>query len=219
MRIYLLWGFAGLAALLGSPAAAQTAPAAQAPATPEAQRTLGGRLGEVERTRRWLAYNMPGEAHARLAAFIGSWTITWSVWDRPGEAPDVSRGTATFEWLNGRRYVRGTYRGNVVGHRYDAQLTLGFDAFRAQYVAMWTTSMETAPMVYRGSARPAVGERFAGFELRGRGDDCVNGRFDLDYRAVFAVEPNGTIRETVYGPDEAGREFRIAEIVYVRRRA
>lgn len=215
MARYFVAGFAVLAAATVFPAASQ---APQPVATEAARQAVAGSLSETERARRWLAYNRPGEAHARMAAFVGAWDTTWSVWDSPGAAPDVARGTATFEWLNSRRYVRGNFRGTVIGRSYDAQLTIGFDAFREQYVAMWTNSMETAPMVYRGGARIA-GARLEGIELRGKGDDCVHGRFDLDYRAVFAIERDGTIRETVYGPDQAGREFRTAEIVYRRRRA
>ena len=212
------WKFVMLVAVL---AAFGLAPAAsQAPepkATGAARQAVPANLSEEERVRRWLAYNRPGVAHRRLEAFIGEWDTMWRVWDSPGAAPDTVRGTASFAWLHGGRYIRGDYRGSAIGRRYEAQLQIGFDAFREQYVAMWTNSLETAPLVYRGGGRVDGNARFAGLELRGKGDDCVNGRFDLDYRAVFAIEPGGTIRESIYGPDEAGREYLAAEIVYTRR--
>lgn len=194
---------------------------AQSPRPTDTQRraaqAVRGDLPQAERVRRWLQFNSPGAAHGRMEAFVGDWDTAWTVWDEPGQEPTVARGTATFRWVHDRRFVRGEFQGNVVGHRYDAQLVLGYDSFRENYVAVWTNSLETAPLTYRGAARIAADNRLARLELRGKADDCVHGRFDLDYRAVFEVASDGTIRETIYGPDLRGREVKTAEIIYTRR--
>jgi Protein of unknown function (DUF1579) len=184
-----------------------------------AAQAMRGDMPQPERVRRWLQYNSPGAPHGRMEAFVGDWDTSWTVWDEPGAEPTVARGRASFRWAHDRRFVRGEFEGDVVGHRYDAQLVLGYDSFRENYVAIWTNSLETAPLTYRGRARVAANNRLAALELRGKADDCVHGRFDLDYRAVFEMRPDGTIRETIFGPDRQGREVRTAEIVYTRRRA
>jgi hypothetical protein len=188
----------------------------QTPTQVGAARAVRADLTEKERVRRWLAFNSPGAAHQRMAVLAGKWDVAWTVWDEPGTRPTIARGSASFDWLHDRRYLKGRYDGEVVGHRYDAELLLGYDSFRGTYVAIWTNSLETAPLIYRGRARLDARRNLVGWELKGKGDDCVHGRFDLDYRAVFAVEANGDIRETIYGPDTNGREFKSAELVYTR---
>ena len=206
---------------IGLCATAATARQPDAVAQTEVQRraaaAVNAGLPQKERVRRWLAYNTPGKAHRQLGAFVGDWDTVWSVWEKPGDKPYVTRGTASFKWAHDGRFVRGDFQGVTVGRRYDAQLLLGFDSFREHYVATWVNSLETAPLIYRGRPKLGAAGRLVAIDLKGKADDCVHGRFDLDYRAVFAIEAEGRIRESVYGPGLDGREVKTAEIVYTKR--
>ena len=190
--------------------------AVAAPATPQ-EPNKGDREKNIQAA---LERSKPGDHHRRLDVWVGQWDTTWKVWAAPGQAAtDVSTGTATFAWSMGGRFLRGRYSGNkMMGVPFEAELTLGYNGLRGQYEISWINSFETTFTTYTGAARLDQGGKLAGFTFTGKSDDCPTGRKDVTYRSEMAVQSNDRIVEEIYGPDEAGKEYKVVEVTYVRKK-
>ena len=57
------------------------------------------------------AMSAPGDEHALLEPFVGTFAAEVKLWMGPGD-PEVSTGTITNEWDLGGRFLRQTYEGD-----------------------------------------------------------------------------------------------------------
>ena len=58
----------------------------------------------------------PGEHHKHLDMFAGQWnTVTKVFMAGPGSTPTESTGTATSEWILGKRYLLQRNKGSMMG--------------------------------------------------------------------------------------------------------
>lgn len=201
----------GLLVLLAvSAATAQDPNSASRAASPEEQKKRA-----VEAVMR---RHQPGENHRRLAPLVGTWEAKWKVWHQPNTKPaDEATGTATFEWTQDGRFIRGTYEGDgIMGRPFTGELILGYNASHGHYELVWINSFETSVTRYEGQPKLDAKGNFEGIELRGQADNCATGQKSVAYRSVWRIVDDNTLLEEVFGPDRSGKEFKATEVVYKR---
>ena len=158
----------------------------------------------------------PGERHRALAPMIGEWNTTFTSWGNPGAEPQVSNGTALFEWEMGGRFVLERTEGTVRGEPYRSMAFLGFDNISSRYVWTRIDNLSSAIQSFEGEMRESDE---AGRELmwRGRYQDPVTGE-QVETRAVLQFLPAGGMVYTLFatGAHDAGK---VLEIAYWREGA
>jgi hypothetical protein len=156
----------------------------------------------------------PGEPHKHLQHMVGDWTYTTKMWMAPGQPPMESKGTMHAESLLGGRYVRSTYKGQMMGQPFEGQSTDGYDNTTGKFVSAWVDNMGTGIMNSTGSCDadckvltmlsepmldPASGKKMAGKEVITWAD---NNNFKFE---MFMVDPAG------------GAEMKVMESVAKRK--
>jgi hypothetical protein len=93
-----------------------------------------------------------GPAHEWLGQFIGEWKSTITI--HMGDAPMVSQGTTTWEWLIPGRFIIDRMESEMMGMPMTGVGITGFDNLKRQYTGVWMDSMSTGIMPLQGSLDP-----------------------------------------------------------------
>ena len=160
----------------------------------------------------YMKYATPGQAHALLKPFVGSFNVTSTMWQAPGTPPEVSKGTSENTWVLGERWVQQHFKGEVMGMPFEGIGFTGYDNFKKKYVGTWIDSMSTMHMVSTGTA-DASGKTFT---ATGTVDDVVTGKPATFREATKVIDANTHVME-MFGADKTGKEFKMMEIVYTRK--
>lgn len=161
----------------------------------------------------WMKVATPGEAHKMLEPFVGSWDTASTMWEAPGAPAQTSTGTAENSWVLGGRYVQQAFKGTYMGMPFEGIGFTGYDNYKKQYVGTWMDNFGTAVMVSAGSY-DAAGKTMT---LTADMDDFMTGKRVTMREVVRIVDANKHVFE-MYGPDPTGKEFKMMEIVYTRRK-
>ena len=96
-------------------------------------------------------YAMPGKEHTVLKGMEGKWKATVKMWTGPGE-PTVTSGTMDNEMEFGGRVLEGTYKGEMMGSKFNGLSLMGYDNKKKEYWSFWTDDMSTSAMMMWGTA-------------------------------------------------------------------
>ena len=161
----------------------------------------------------WMKYTVPGEHHKHIAALAGKWKTEVKMWMDPTADPQVSQGTAEYQWIMGGRFLRQQFRGEAMGQPFEGEGLLGYDNFKKKYVSSWIDNMGTA--LYTGTGR--CDESGKVFTMEGRMDDVMNGRANQKSRSVTRIVNKNKHTDEMYVTGADGKEFKMLEITYTRR--
>lgn len=94
----------------------------------------------AEAMARVQALTQPNEHHARLARFLGTWTMETRIvgMDAPAEPGEV-----TFSWLMEGRFLQSRGTGTLMGMPIESFSLFGYDAFKQSYCVTAVDSMDT----------------------------------------------------------------------------
>ena len=160
----------------------------------------------------WMAYATPGEAQKSMAGMAGNWDTTITTYMMPGK-PVVEKGTATFEAIMDGRYVVEKADGNFQGMPFQGMGVFGYDNGLKQYVSTWIDNMGTGIMTATGSSDDG-----------GKTITYVNKAFDplsskeQSYRSVLHMMSADQYHYEMYGPGPDGKEMKMMEITYDRKK-
>ena len=160
----------------------------------------------------WMKAATPGEGHKLLEPTIGNWNVAMSMWEKPGDPPQKSSGTAENAWMLGGRFVQGSYHSEFNGMKFEGLAYTGYDNFKKEYVGAWMDTMGTMMMTMTGSADPA-GRTITSTSAM---DDILTGKKITVREVTRIVDANKHVFE-MWGPDPSGKEFKMMEAVYTRR--
>jgi len=161
----------------------------------------------------WMKYGQPGKHHERLDPFIGTWDQTVKMWMSPGGEAQTSESTATYEWIMGGRFVKGTYSGSFNGQPFKGMDLLGYDNFRQQYISLWIDNMSSAFMTATGS----MNADHTKLTMTGTHDNVMTGQRNQKFKTVTRIESNDRIVYESYGPGPDGTMYKTLEVVSTRR--
>jgi hypothetical protein len=155
----------------------------------------------------------PGEHHQRLDVMVGTWEQTIQWWPRRHAEAIVSKGTASFEWILGGRFMQGQYAGELAGAPFNGLELIGYDNNRQEYVVLWLDDMSTSVIISRGKFDEARNARL----MSGRHDDIMTGQRDQPFRQEIRFDDEDTMIHEMFGPALGGGEYRVMRIRSVRK--
>jgi len=99
----------------------------------------------------WVKRMTPGEAHAKLAALVGDWTVVVKFWAVANGQPLESKGKAKFRMVLGGRYLEQEFSGGFMGRDFEGRGFTGYDNETREYVSTWMDNMRTDIAHSRGT--------------------------------------------------------------------
>jgi hypothetical protein len=131
---------AGLAAVVGSVAAADSSGGAQ----PEMKLPPGWTAEDMQAC---ILAGTPGKMHEHLFQGLGVWRGTTTMWMVPGAEPTTSDCTSTVTPIMDGRYVKIEWAGEMPGMGpYSGLGIAGFDNVSQQFVSIWIDNHSTGIM-------------------------------------------------------------------------
>jgi hypothetical protein len=155
----------------------------------------------------------PGDGHKKLEVLVGTWSVKSTMWMDPTKPPEVSEGTAEHKWILGGRFLEQRYEGKFMGMPFSGLGHTGYDNYKKKYVGIWMDTAGTAIMSTTGTFDAS------GKVLRSsaRMDDFTTGKV-MTVRESLTIVNNNEIRTDMFGPDPSGKEYRMMELVYTRKK-
>ncbi len=155
----------------------------------------------------------PSEAHKKLEALVGTWSVKNTLWMDPSKEPTVSEGISEHKWVLGGRFIEERFEGKFMGMPFSGLGYTGYDNYKKKYVGTWMDTMGTAVMNTTGS-----------FDAKGkvlrstaRMDDFTTGKA-VTIRENLTFVSNDEVRMEMFGPGPDGKEYRMMEILYTRKK-
>jgi hypothetical protein len=160
----------------------------------------------------WMKVATPGEGHKLLEPLIGSWNVQSTMWEKPGEPPQKGAGVAEASWVLGGRFVKEEFQGEFGGMKFQGLGYTGYDNYKKKYIGSWMDTMGTMMMTSIGTVDPS-GKVFTATSTM---DDIMTGKPMTVKEVTRIVDNNKRVME-MFGPDPSGKEFKMMEIVYLRK--
>jgi hypothetical protein len=126
------------------------------------------------------ALTQPGEHHAALERFLGTWDVELRFF-MGGQATPATKGKAEYTWLMDGRWIQGKVEGTMMNMPYEAVSTMGYDNFKQSYVVSSVSSMDTA-MHYAEGDLTRDGDALI---VYGTLDEYLDGQHDKMVKTVF----------------------------------
>jgi len=99
--------------------------------------------------KKWMEYMTPGTVHQAFAKMVGNWKAIVTMYQASGEQ-NKSEGSATYEMVLGGRYLKSTFKGNMMGMPFEGMGLDGYDNATKDYISIWIDNMGTGIMYMKG---------------------------------------------------------------------
>jgi hypothetical protein len=174
-------------------------PAAGAMPSPEEMQATMEMMGKLGPQHEQLKQHLAGTWNADVTAY-------W------GPQPEKSTGTMTSEPMMGGRYIHAMYKGTAMGQPFEGASITGYDNTKKKYFNVWVDSMSTGVMTCEGDYDSSSKTyTFTGETVGPDGKMC-------NIREVVKVDSNDKHTFTMFGPGMDGKEMKMMEIVYTRKK-
>jgi len=154
----------------------------------------------------------PGVPHRLLASMAGSWSTKIRNWCEPGKPPRESSGSSEQKMILDGRFLQQEFTGEMMGSPFTGIGVTGYDNHTQKYVSTWIDSMSTAILYFEGTA----GSDGKTITQEACYDNPVKG--PMKWRSVTRIVDDHTHFFEMYSTDTSGREEKMMEITYSRRR-
>jgi hypothetical protein len=154
----------------------------------------------------------PGVPHKLLASMAGSWNTKIKSWIAPNKPPMESAGICEQKMILGGRFLQQEFTGDMMGSPFSGIGVTGYDNHTKKYVSTWMDSMGTAILFFEGTGS-ADGKTIT---QECRYDDPIKG--PMKWRSVTRIVDDNTHVFEMYGTDKSGKEEKMMEITYTRKR-
>jgi hypothetical protein len=104
---------------------------------------------QEEMMKKWQEYMTPGDVHQTFAKLTGDWKATVTMYDPSGQEMS-SEAVTTFEMILGGRYLKSTFKGNMMGMPYEGTGLDAYDNAAKEYLSTWVDNMGTGIMFMKG---------------------------------------------------------------------
>ena len=161
----------------------------------------------------WQKAMTPGEGQKKLEPLVGSFDVKVQTWMDPSKPPDESTGTSVNTWVLGDRFVQMKYDGVFLGAPFNGIGYTGFDNVSKKYVSTWMDTASTSVLNMSGSYDKA-GKVLT---MTGKTDDFTTGK-TTTVRSTTTMPSNDEMRWEMFAPGPDGKEVKMMEIVYTRKK-
>jgi hypothetical protein len=163
--------------------------------------------------KNWEMCMTPGKEHAMLAKSNGTWTTEVTTWMDPAKPPMTSKGTTVNKMILGGRYQESTNSGSMMGMPFEGKGTTGYDNAKKVFVSTWVDNMGTGIMTMEGP----WDEASKSITMKGKSMDPMTMK-EQDYKEIFKIIDDNTQMMEMYGPGPDGKENKMMEIKYTRKK-
>ena len=163
--------------------------------------------------KNWQMCMTPGDMHKMMASWDGKWTSEISSWEKPGAPPEKSTGTVQNKMIMAGRYQESQHASTMMGMPFEGKGTLGYNIAKKVFENSWIDNMGTGMMNMSGPWDAAT----KSCTLTGKYIDPAN-LVEKDYKEIFKVIDDNTQSLEMYGPDYDGKEMKIMEIKFTRKK-
>lgn len=183
---------------------------AQDPAAPAAPPAMSGE--EQAMMQAFQQAGTPGAPHAAMAKAAGEYDLAIRSWHSPDAPPTEETGIAKRSMALGGRVMVEEVTSTMMGQPFTGHGMHGYDNVSGKYWATWNDSMSTGVMVSEGSCDDAGNCNFTGTWNDPIRKAAVQSRMTTRW-----TSPDVEVFE-MYGPGQDGKEAKMMEITYTRRR-
>lgn len=155
----------------------------------------------------------PGPGHKKLDSWAGTWTAKMTMWMDPTKEPATSEGTSELKWVLGGRFLQQTYEGQFMGGPFSGVGYTGYDNYKKKYVATWMDTSGTSMLNMSGGFDKS-GKTLT---MTGKYDDFTTGK-TTTMRTTTTIASNGEMHWEMWGPGPDGKDFKMMELVYTRKK-
>ena len=155
----------------------------------------------------------PGEPHKKLEPMVGTFDVKMKMWMDPSKPAEESTGKSENKWVLGNRFVQQSYEGTFMGQPFTGMGYTGYDNITKKYTGTWMDSANTATMNTTGKS-DAAGKvmTFTGTMI-----DPVTGKACKLTEKVTVADNDHHMLE-MWGPDPTGKNYKMMEINYTRKK-
>lgn len=139
--------------------------------------------------------------HEALKYFAGRWKVEAKMWAFPGAPATESVNTNEGEMIMGGRYVRLTYKGEMMGRPFEGLQISGYDNIAKAYKTLWIDNSSTSFYILTGAYNAATKT----YTFTGRWADPMGG--DTPVRMVIKIVSSDEYVSETYMKLPDGKEF------------
>lgn len=103
---------------------------------------------QAEMMKKWQDYMTPGPVHQQFAKAVGNWKVVVTTF--MGGQESKSEGSASCEMLLGGRYLKSSFKGNMMGMPFEGMGLDAYDNATKEYINVWIDSFGTGVMNLKG---------------------------------------------------------------------
>ena len=155
----------------------------------------------------------PGEAHKKLEPMVGTFDVKAKMWMDPSKPAEESTGKTESKWVLGNRFVQENFEGTMMGQPFSGMGYWGYDNITKKYTGTWMDSMGTAMMNSTGKM-DASGKVLTYTSMM---NDPMTGKLVKITEKVTVTDNDHHMME-MWGPDPTGKNYKMMEITYVRKK-
>ena len=171
---------------------------------------------QEEMMKRWEASMMPGDAHKKLEAMVGTWDAEVKMWmNGPTGEATISKGTSINKLVLGGRYVEQDFAGEMMNQPFNGIGFTGYDNFKKKYISSWIDNMSTAMSTMDGS----VDKQGSTFTLWGTMDEPMTGERGKKVKYVTRIIDADKHIFKVYDVQAYGDKKPTMQITYTRKKS
>ncbi len=153
----------------------------------------------------------PGKNHQLLGSLAGQWQFSTKMWMDPAAPPAQSTGSALYEPIMGGRYLKGTYKGDMMGMPFEGVGVEGYDNVTGKFQATWIDNMGTSITFMSGKYDPATKT----ITFMGEMPDVMKPMTNVKIRQVIRLVDNDH-HDMAWYETRNGKEVKTMEINYTR---
>lgn len=154
----------------------------------------------------------PGEAHKKLADFVGTWNAEVKMWMAPGAPPSVSHGVSKNTLVLGGRYVQEEFKGEFMGAPFSGIGYTGYDNAAKEYVGTWMDTASTGIMTSTGSGE---GDSYNFTSIM---TDPMSGK-RVESTTKMKIESKNKHVMEMFDKAPDGSQVKVMEITYTRKKS
>ncbi len=178
---------------------------------PPAQTQDGAKRDHDAEMAAYMKASAPGEAHKRLEALAGSWTVTSRAWMAPGQPPAESTGSAEVKAILGGRFIQEEFTGDMMGMPFAGLGLTGYDNIRKKYTTAWVDNLSSAILTLEGTYDDAA----KSYSYAGQYADPMTGSTKEMRIVMRVVDRDHHVSEFLDPVD--GKWVKVMELSYKRK--
>lgn len=161
-------------------------------------------MSEQDQAKAMEAYMKAGAVtadHEALEYFAGRWKVESKMWAAPGAPATESVNTNAGEMILGGRYVRLSYKGEMMGQPFEGLQISGYDNIAKAYTTFWIDNSSTSFYLLNGTYDAAKKT----YTFTGRWTDPLGG--ETPVRMVIRIVSPDVYESETYMKLPDGKEF------------